>query len=61
MQGYSGAKPWFLAGGLSVENVTEAVRLSGAPMLDVSSGVESTPGVKDNGLISDFLRAAKAL
>jgi phosphoribosylanthranilate isomerase len=61
MQGYSGVKPWFLAGGLSVENAAEAVRLSGAPMLDISSGVESAPGVKDNGLISDFLRAAKAL
>ncbi|HTM80566.1 phosphoribosylanthranilate isomerase [Asticcacaulis sp.] len=61
MQGYSGAKPWFLAGGLSVENVAEAVRLSGAPMLDVSSGVESAPGVKDNGLISGFLKAAKSL
>lgn len=61
MQGYSGAKPWFLAGGLSVENAAEAVRLSGAPMLDISSGVESAPGVKDTGLISGFLRAAKAL
>lgn len=61
MQGYSGAKPWFLAGGLSVENVAEAVKLSGAPMLDISSGVESAPGVKDNGLISGFLKAAKSL
>ena len=61
MQGYAGVKPWFLAGGLSLGNVAEAVRLSGAPMLDISSGVESAPGVKDNGLISGFLRAAKAL
>lgn len=61
MQGYSGAKPWFLAGGLSVDNVAEAVKLSGAPMLDISSGVESAPGIKDTGLISGFLRAAKAL
>ncbi len=61
MQGYTGVKPWFLAGGLSVENAAEAVQLSGAPMLDVSSGVESAPGVKDNGLISGFLKAAKSL
>ena len=61
MQGYSGAKPWFLAGGLSVNNIAEAVKLSDAPMLDISSGVESAPGVKDNGLISGFLKAAKSL
>ena len=61
MQGYSGVKPWFLAGGLSVNNIAEAVKLSDAPMLDISSGVESAPGVKDNGLISGFLKAAKSL
>ena len=52
-------KPWFLAGGLNPENVTEAVRISGAPLLDVSSGVESAPGVKDAGLIAAFLEAAR--
>jgi phosphoribosylanthranilate isomerase len=61
MHAYRGVKPWFLAGGLSAENVAEAVRLSGAPMLDISSGVESAPGVKDNALISGFLKAAKSL
>ncbi|AYG94488.1 phosphoribosylanthranilate isomerase [Brevundimonas naejangsanensis] len=48
---------WFLAGGLSPENLTEAVRISGAPMVDVSSGVESAPGVKDPDLIHAFLEA----
>ncbi|QBQ49200.1 phosphoribosylanthranilate isomerase [Brevundimonas naejangsanensis] len=48
---------WFLAGGLSPENLTEAVRISGAPMVDVSSGVESAPGVKDPDLIHAFLKA----
>lgn len=61
MQGYGGAKPWFLAGGLTPDNVAEALALSGARMVDVSSGVESAPGVKSPELISRFLRAAKAL
>jgi phosphoribosylanthranilate isomerase len=49
---------WFLAGGLDPQNLTEAVRISGAPMVDVSSGVESAPGVKDRALIKAFLDAA---
>jgi phosphoribosylanthranilate isomerase len=61
MRHHAAVKPWFLAGGLSSDNVASAVQLSGAPMLDISSGVESAPGVKDNRLISGFLRAAKAL
>ena len=61
MQSYTGSKPWFLAGGVTPANVAAAVKESGAPMVDVSSGVESAPGVKDNRLISDFLKAAKAI
>ncbi|MDI7775925.1 phosphoribosylanthranilate isomerase [Asticcacaulis sp. EMRT-3] len=61
MRDYAGAKPWFLAGGLTAENARDAMRLSGAHRLDVSSGVESAPGVKDPALISRFLRAAKSL
>jgi phosphoribosylanthranilate isomerase len=52
-------RPWFLAGGLDPWNVAEAVRLSGAPMVDVSSGVERGPGVKDPALISAFLEAVR--
>jgi phosphoribosylanthranilate isomerase len=52
------AVPWMLAGGLVPENVAEAVRLTGAQQVDVSSGVEASVGVKDNQLISDFIRAA---
>lgn len=52
------AVPWMLAGGLVPENVAEAVRLTGAQQVDVSSGVEVSVGVKDDQLISDFIRAA---
>ena len=51
-------RPIFLAGGLTPENVAEAVRLSGAPVVDVSSGVERGAGLKDPALIEAFLRAA---
>jgi phosphoribosylanthranilate isomerase len=52
-------RPWFLAGGLDPYNVTEAVRLSGAPIVDVSSGVERGAGLKDPSLIEAFLAAAR--
>ncbi len=51
-------RPWLLAGGLTPENVGEAIRLTAAPGVDVSSGVESAPGVKDPCLIRDFITAA---
>ena len=50
--------PWMLAGGLTHENVAEAVALTGARQVDVSSGVESAPGVKDAELVRRFLDAA---
>jgi phosphoribosylanthranilate isomerase len=51
-------RPWMLAGGLTPANVAEAVRLTGAVQVDVSSGVEAAPGVKDHALIRAFVAAA---
>ena len=50
--------PWMLAGGLTAENVAEAISLTGARQVDVSSGVESAPGVKEAQMIKRFLQAA---
>ena len=54
-------RPWLLAGGLDADNLAEAVRTSGAPGVDVSSGVEDSPGRKSPAKIAAFLAAAKAL
>ena len=59
MQGRRFERPWFLAGGLDPWNVAEAFDQSGAPLVDVSSGVERGPGVKDASLISAFLSAVR--
>lgn len=53
-------KPFMLSGGLDAANVAEAIRLSGAREVDVSSGVEREKGVKDNDLIRAFMAAAKS-
>lgn len=55
------ARPWLLAGGLTPDNVAEAIARTGADAVDVSSGVESAPGVKDKVRIRDFIAAAKGL
>lgn len=59
LQGVRGKLPFMLAGGLTPVNVGEAIRLTGATAVDVSSGVESRPGEKDVELIRRFLHAAK--
>ncbi|MEW6090922.1 phosphoribosylanthranilate isomerase [Parvibaculum sp.] len=53
--------PWMLSGGLTAENVAEAIRITGAEAVDVSSGVETAPGQKSPELIEAFIKAAKAV
>ncbi len=59
LNAYRGALPWGLAGGLTAENVAGAVHVTGAPLVDTSSGVESAPGVKDHAKVAAFVAAAR--
>ena len=59
LHGWNAPGPWMLAGGLDPGNVAEAIRQSGAPAVDVSSGVERGPGVKDPARIAAFIQAAR--
>lgn len=61
LQGWKAPIPWILAGGLTPNNVVEAIRISGATAVDVSSGVERRTGVKDPDLIRAFIAAAKSI
>lgn len=58
MSAYLGTSPWMLAGGLTPANVADAIRISGTMAVDVSSGVEKTPGQKDHAAIQHFVSAA---
>jgi phosphoribosylanthranilate isomerase len=60
LRGWRAPAPWILAGGLTVSNVAEAVRITGASAVDVSSGVERARGVKDPELIRAFIANARA-
>ena len=59
LQNYKGRLPWMLAGGLDQNSVVDAIRISGARAVDVSSGVELTAGKKDVRQIHDFIRATQ--
>ena len=56
LKGFNAKKPWFLAGGLNSDNVLSAISITGANMVDVSSGVEVEPGIKSIEQISNFVR-----
>ena len=56
---YKGHLPWMLAGGLRKSTVANAIKISGASAVDVSSGVESKPGKKDARRIHTFIQAAQ--
>lgn len=61
LRGHQHPLRWALSGGLDASNIAEAVRITNAPLLDVSSGVESTPGMKNVDKIAAFLKAARTL
>lgn len=60
LDGFAPRVDWMLSGGLDPDNVAEALRVTGAPGVDVSSGVETAPGAKDPALIHAFVTAARA-
>jgi phosphoribosylanthranilate isomerase len=60
LKGVRPALPWMLAGGLDPDNVAQAIAVTGAPAVDVSSGVESAPGVKDVAKIAAFCQAVRS-
>jgi len=57
LDGFAHPLPWALSGGLDADNVADAIRITGARLVDVSSGVESAPGVKDVDSIARFCQA----
>lgn len=59
VRGWRAPKPWILSGGLTPENVAEAIRVTGAQAVDVSTGVESAPAVKDPVKMRAFVQAVK--
>lgn len=61
LRGFQHPLPWILAGGLDAGNLGDAVTVTGATFVDVSSGVESAPGVKDMDKIAAFLKAAREI
>lgn len=60
LDGYRHTMPWGLSGGLDAGNVAEAIRRTGAPLVDASSGLETAPGIKDVDKITAFLQSVAA-
>ena len=60
LAGLDASVDYMLSGGLNAANIGDALRLANPPGIDISSGVESAPGVKDAALIENFFRAVRA-
>lgn len=56
LQNFSGKKNWFLSGGLNIDNIDEALKITGATMIDLSSGIEEVRGIKSPALIKEFMK-----
>ncbi len=61
LNGKNWSKPWMLSGGLNADNVAKAIQVTGARIVDVSSGVEENPGTKSRERISEFLKTVSAI
>lgn len=59
LQNFSCTKDWFLSGGLNVHNIEEALKITGAKMIDLSSGIEKERGIKSPELIQEFMHKIK--
>ena len=55
------SKPWFLAGGLTLDNILQAIKITNANMIDISSGLEKTRGIKDSDLIIALMKKLKKI
>ena len=61
LQNYNSRKKWMLAGGLNIDNINQAVKISNPPAIDISSGVEIDKGVKSSKMIKDFLIQCRSI
>ena len=59
LRGYYSSKKWILAGGLNVDNVLNALKITNAPIIDISSGIEKSKGVKCAKMIKKFMQRVK--
>ena len=61
LKDFKSKKKWMLAGGLNIENIEDAINITKAPAIDISSGLETRRGIKDSKLIEDFVIKCKSL
>ena len=61
LENFSSRKDWFLSGGLNIENIEEALKLTGAKMIDISSGIEKIRGQKSSELIEELMKKMNSI